>query len=148
MNSGKGRGVAIYVKNGVKYTLQPLTSTDDCDALAIRTMDTSNCVIVVVYKPIATTTAAFCTALNNINTQTELLDTKYTVFLGDFNRNLMKENILTPLKQYKQVITEPTTAKGTLLDHIYIKPAPSHNTASVLTTYYSYHDPVSISIKY
>lgn len=147
LNSGKGRGVAMYVQNGINYALQPLGSTE-CDALAIRTLGTSNLLIVVVYKPVATTTTAFCTELNNITAQTELLDTKYTVIVGDFNHNLMKQKVFTPLKQYQQVITEPTTAKGTLLDHIYIKPVPSQYIASVLTTYYSYHDPVSISVRY
>lgn len=63
----------------------------------------------------------------------------------------MKDGVLPPpaLANYFQVISEPTTAKGTLLDDIYIKPRPHNDeyVASVLTSYYSYHHPVFIAIK-
>lgn len=149
LNTGKGRGVAMYIQSDVDYILQPLLH-HECDALAIKTYGTSNLLIVTVYKPVSTSKDAFCAEMNNITAQTELLDIDYTVFAGDFNYNLMKESALSPFKTYHQVITEPTTTNGTLLDHIYIKPIPlpSRYQAAVLTTYYSYHEPVFIAIKY
>ena len=85
--------------------------------------------------------------MNNITAQIEVLDVEYTVITGDFNSNLFKEDILPAFKQYHQLIAEPTTTKGTLLDHIYVRPKPKEFKASVLTTYYSYHCPVFISIR-
>ena len=149
LNTGKGRGVAMYVQDDIDYTLQPLLC-EECDALAIKTYGASNLLIVAVYKPVATSKAAFCKEMSNITAQTELLDTDYTVFVGDFNHNLLKETVLPPLRIYQQLITEPTTANGTLLDHIYItpRPPPSRYEAGVLTSYYSYHEPVFLAIKY
>jgi len=97
----------------------------------------------------ATTNAEFCREMNDITTQIEALDTNYTVFAGDFNHNLVKENVLQPMRRYQQVISDPTTSNGTLLDHIYIKPhlLQSRYEAGVLTSYYSYHEPVYIAIK-
>ena len=146
VNFGRGKGVAIYIQNSVNYMVVPLVRSTDCNALAIRTHGASNLLIVAVYKPVTTSTAAFCTEMNKITAQTELLDVDYAVFTGDFNHNLLKDAILPPFRQYHQVISEPTTAKGTLLDHIYIKPRPTQYVASVLTTYYSYHDPVFVAI--
>ena len=142
LNTGKGRGVAMYVQDDIDYTLQPLLC-EECDALAIKAYGASNLLIVAVYKPVATSKAAFCKEMSNITAQTELLDTDYTVFVGDFNHNLLKETVLPPLRQYSQLITEPTTTNGTLLDHIYItpRPPPSRYEAGVLTSYYSYHAP-------
>jgi hypothetical protein len=148
INSTRGRGVAIYIQNGVNYTLVPIPS-DTCDALAIRTHGSTNMLITVIYKPVGINTRTFRTEMNNITAQTDLVDTDYTVFVGDFNYNLMDShsNVVQPLSQYHQVITDCTTANGTLLDHIYVKPCPPICYASVLTTYYSYHNPVFIAIR-
>ncbi|XP_072047334.1 uncharacterized protein [Amphiura filiformis] len=145
----RGRGVAIYIQNGMNYTVVPIPS-DACDALAIRTHGNTNMLITVIYKPVGISTGTFCTEMNNITAQTDLLDTDYTVFVGDFNHNLLggRGNDFPSLSQYHQVITDPTTAGGTLLDHIYVKPCPALYYASVLTTYYSYHNPVFIAIRY
>ena len=146
VNSGNGRGVAMYIQNSVKYTVVPLLSAE-CDVLAIRTHGKANLLLAIVYKPNATGRKIFSTEMNNITAQIEVLDVDYSLFTGDFNSNLFKEDILPAFKQYHQVITEPTTTKGTLLDHIYVKPKPQEFKASVLTTYYSYHSPVFISIR-
>ncbi|XP_072042907.1 uncharacterized protein [Amphiura filiformis] len=146
VNSGNGRGVAIYIHNSVNYTVIPLPS-NECDVLAVRTQGNANLLIAAIYKPMATNTRVFSTEMNNMTAQIEMLKTDYTVITGDFNRNLLKERILPAFRQYDQVISESTTAKGTLLDHIYVKPKPHDYQASVLTTYYSYHNPVFIAIK-
>ena len=155
VNSGSGRGVAMYIQNSVNYTVLPLHA-NDCDVLAIKTYGATNMIIVVVYKPVRTPLSSFHKDMNDITAQLEALDTKYTVFVGDFNIDLLTKDqtsTCASLKQYYQVISEPTTRcfpKGTLIDHIYIKPKPdsSEYSASVLTTYYSYHYPVSVAIKY
>ena len=86
--------------------------------------------------------------MNDVCTQLETIDTDHTVTVGDFNHNLNKQSPLTCFKDYRQVITKPTTHAGTLIDHIYIKPPPSEYIADVLWTYYSHHHPVAIAIKY
>ncbi|XP_072052002.1 uncharacterized protein [Amphiura filiformis] len=147
VNSGNGRGVAMYIQNGIRYTVVPLFS-NECDILAIRTSGKTNLLVATIYKPMATSTSTFSTEMNNITAQMEVLDTDYKVLVGDFNRNLFKETILPAFRQYHQVISNSTTAKGTLLDHIYVKPKPKQYQASVMTTYYSYHQPTFIAITY
>jgi hypothetical protein len=147
VNSGNGRGVAMYIQNSVDYTIVPL-HCNHCDVLAIRTHGKANLLIVAIYKPVATTSREFNKEMNDVTAQIEMLDTDYKVLTGDFNRDLLKENILPSFRQYEQVISDPTTAKGTLLDHIYVKPKPQEYQASVLKTYYSYHNPTFIAIKY
>ena len=150
LNIGRARGVAMYIQNSVDYSVLPILS-NDCDTLAIRTYGATNMLIAVVYKPPGTRYGTFCTEMNNITAQTELLETDHAVFVGDFNIDLMKDNTIPPrvFENYYQAISEPTTSNETLLDHIYIRPNPSINdfTASVLPTYYSYHRPVFIAIK-
>ena len=150
VNSGKYRSVAIYVQNSVNYSVLPFL-TNACDTLAIRTYGATDMTIVVVYKPPNTNHNVFCTEMNSITAQTELLQSDHIIFAGDFNINLMKAGVLPPrcFQHYNQVITEPTTTSNTLIDHIYIKPNPSTDKfiASTLPTYYSNHYPVFIAIK-
>jgi hypothetical protein len=148
-NFGRCKGVAIYIQNSVNYTVVPIPRSENCNALAIRTHGKTNLLIAAIYKPPTTTTAALCSELNNITAQIEVLDVDHAILMGDFNINLLTPNsALPPLQHYHQVISESTTTKGTLIDHIYVKPLPVQYIASVLTTYYSYHDAVFIAIKY
>ena len=151
LNVGRSRGVAMYIRNSVDYSILPFM-TNDCDTLVIRTYGASNMLIGVIYKPPNTRHTTFCTEMSNITAQTELLETDHAVFVGDFNIDLMKDGVLPPrpFRNYFQAITEPTTDNETLIDHIYIKarPAVYDFLASVLPTYYSYHRPVFIAIKH
>ena len=132
----------------VDYDILPIMS-ETFDILVMRTKGRVQLLIAVIYKPIGTNIATFSNEMNEICAQLEALDTDYTLFLGDFNHNLIDKCELPPFRQYQQVISKPTTQNGTLLDHIYIKPPPQQEyIAEVLTTYYSYHNPVAIAIKY
>ena len=73
-----------------------------------------------------------------------------TVILGDFNDNLIEnqETVLTSLMKryrFKQLITDPTTDSGSLLDHVYCNVDTFHGftvQSGVRDTYYSDHDTV------
>ncbi len=145
--SGRGKGVAIFVQKSIDYEVLPFVS-ETYDLLVIRTKGKLKLVVVTVYKPIGTNIDAFRREINEISTQVETLDIDYNLFLGDFNHNLINKTNLPLFQTYHQVITKPTTKNGTLLDHIYVKPSPDQYRAEVLSTYYSYHDPVAIAIKY
>ena len=149
MNAGKYKGVAMFIQNSINYTRLCGILTNECDTLAIRTYGATDTMVVVVYKPPDTRQNVFYTEMNTITAQTELLDADHTVFVGDFNINLMKASVPRCFQNYHQVITEPTTTSNTLIDHIYIKPHPGTDklTASVLPAYYSNHFPVFIAIK-
>ena len=75
---------------------------------------------------------------------------KKILVLGDFNEDLMqnKTKISNYFKQhgYKQLIHQPTTDQGSLLDHIYFN-GTSTTTTEVCDTYYSDHDSTMLAIK-
>ena len=72
----------------------------------------------------------------------------YHVILGDFNEDVLHHSNSTIVNfmsthGYAQVVTSPTTARGTLIDHIYCSkslPGYSKIHVQVQDTYYSDHD--------
>ena len=74
---------------------------------------------------------------------------KNILVLGDFNEDLMenKTNICSFFQQYqfKQLIQQPTTDQGSLLDHIYFNGSSTTKT-EVYDTYYSDHDVTFLAI--
>ena len=75
-----------------------------------------------------------------------------TVILGDFNNNLLSPDHSTGIIQllevrgFKQMVTQPTTDSGSLLDHIYVNFPESKPTVDVVDTYYTDHDGTYLSI--
>jgi len=75
-----------------------------------------------------------------------------TVLLGDFNNNLLSPDHSTLIIQFlqirgfKQMVTQPTTDSGSLLDHIYINFPDTIPTVDVVDTYYTDHDDTYLSI--
>ena len=74
-----------------------------------------------------------------------------TVILGDFNHDVLNEpnsSIISLLSNYgfTQLVKAPTTAKGTLIDHVYYNKPTSDIIVEVNDTYYSDHDTVYCSI--
>ena len=145
-SSGRGRGVAMYIQRSVNHDVFDM-HLDTCDILVVKITGKANLAIVTVYKPEGNN-AEFRREMNDLCTQLDGLQTDHTVILGDFNHDLNKQSPFSCFKDYCQVITKPTTHVGTLIDHIYIKPLPSDYMADVFWTYYSYHHPVAIGIKY
>ena len=145
-SSGRGRGVAMYIQRSVNHDVFDM-HLDTCDILVVKITGKANLAIVTVYKPEGNN-AQFRREMNDLCTQLDGLQTDHTVILGDFNHDLNKQSPFSCFKDYCQVITKPTTHVGTLIDHIYIKPLPSDYIADVFWTYYSYHHPVAIGIKY
>ena len=79
-------------------------------------------------------------------------ETVPTVILGDFNNNLLSPDHSTGIIQllevrgFKQMVTQPTTDSGSLLDHIYVDFPESKPTVDVVDTYYTDHDGTYLSI--
>jgi len=73
------------------------------------------------------------------------------VVMGDFNEDIRKPQ--HPVHDsfinlnYQQVISKPTTISGTTIDHIYVYKVETIYTAGVMSSYYSYHEPIYITFK-
>ena len=73
------------------------------------------------------------------------------IHLGDFNDNVL-EQLESPIVSlmsthgYAQLVNSPTTAKGTLIDHVYYNNPNGSEIVEVHDTYYSDHNTVYWSI--
>ncbi len=70
------------------------------------------------------------------------------VIMGDFNEDILTSSTIGTLMElhgYSQHVQQPTTEKGTLIDHVYVKDAENVS-VEIVQTYYSYHQAVLISL--
>ena len=107
-------------------------------------------VIITVYRRSTSTSIQhFISMVQQLLSHPTLLQ-KNILVLGDFNEDLMqnKTKISNYFKQhgYKQLIHQPTTDQGSLLDHIYFN-GTSMTRTEVCDTYYSDHDSTMLAIR-
>lgn len=73
------------------------------------------------------------------------------VFVGDFNNDALKSQSLCSFmadKGYIQLVKEPTTEKGTLIDHVYVKNIENFSVhTNVVPIYFSTHKGVFCSFE-
>ena len=108
------------------------------------------CVIVVYRRPQLLLT----NFLSLLNDYLSLLshETMPTVILGNFNENLLMSTGSSRLLQFmstigfSQLVKEPTTDSGSLLDHIYFNQSCT-SVVEVIDTYYSDHDACFLSLQ-
>ena len=63
--------------------------------------------------------------------------------MGDFNDDILKSSSISKLltnKGYVQLVTEATTERGTLIDHVYVKSTDYVVDAVVRPMYFSDHE--------
>ncbi|XP_026114512.1 uncharacterized protein LOC113092934 isoform X2 [Carassius auratus] len=71
------------------------------------------------------------------------------VIMGDFNEDILTSSTIGTLMElhgYSQHVQHPTTEKGTLIDHVYVKDAENVS-VEIVQTYYSFHQAVLISLR-
>jgi hypothetical protein len=122
----------------------------ECTAIKVKGSNYEMMVVLVYRKP--------SSALEEFVAKMALLMMKFdlgmpTVVLGDFNDDLSKtnESILTKMMKglgFNQLVTTPTSDRGTLIDHIYYNKSDTHEyLIDVRDTYYSDHDMTLLSTK-
>ncbi|CAJ1060221.1 uncharacterized protein LOC121898666 isoform X1 [Xyrichtys novacula] len=75
---------------------------------------------------------------------------KNIIVMGDFNDDILKASSICKFFQdrgYDQVITQPTTERGTLIDHVYVRGGIFHTQAEVMPSYFSDHEGIYCSFK-
>ena len=98
-----------------------------------------------------------CTSLANLNAMLLKLLNHVTksitpcIIMGDFNEDLLQKldsRLLSFMTRhgYVQLVQSPTTANGTLIDHVYCSNVPDNTIVEVQDTYYSDHDTVYCSL--
>lgn len=108
----------------------------------------------VVYRSPSVSQTTLTTVLSRLLTHLSMNKT-LSLVLGDFNDDLLhNQNSLTVRLftnfAFKQFVQSPTTAQGTLIDHVYYRnpfsSSSSNTIIEVHDTYYSDHDTVYYSI--
>ncbi|XP_035671494.1 uncharacterized protein LOC118412624 [Branchiostoma floridae] len=143
-------GVAVYVRNG--YSCYEIPIPDDISlecVVMLMSVEDIEILIVPVYRPPSVKKDAFIVNVEKLM-QYLLATVKRTttIFLGDFNENLLsgednkKIQKFFETNNFEQLVEDPTTMKGTLIDHVYIAPPSSNVSCGVIQTFYSYHDAV------
>ena len=133
-------------------------ATKDIEAVS-TTIDIPNAGsmhIAVVYRSPSVPQATFITVLSRMLTHVSTCNMP-CVILGDFNEDLLQHQNSAIVRlitnfSFRQLVQSPTTAQGTLIDHVYYRNpffTPSSSAIiQVQDTYYSDHDTVYCNIDF
>ena len=144
--SSKG-GISIYVREAIVHELIEIDNNVENIALFLPEYD---CMIVGFYRSPSYPIELFLEHLCSIVNSSNLCKAKNVIITGDFNEDLLSKNKknFNILMQFgfKQLIKEPTTDKGTLLDVFYYRGDLSVM-GGVMQSYFSYHNPIFLTIE-
>ena len=121
---------------------------------SVQLPNASNMQIAAVYRSPSVSQTTLIALLSRLLTHVSMCNTP-CVIVGDFNEDALHHQnsallSLMSIYSFKQLVKSPTTAQGTLIDHVYYR-NPCTNVSSnailqVQDTYYSDHDTVYCSI--
>lgn len=95
--------------------------------------------IAVIYRPPSYPMSSFKEHLGKLLDHIVSLSNTVAV-MGDFNDNILTSSTICTFmtkEGFVQLVTQPTTDKGTLIDHVYVKTAHYDVETVVLPTYFS-----------
>ncbi|KAA0701445.1 ATP-dependent DNA helicase PIF1 [Triplophysa tibetana] len=138
-------GVGMYTSDGLAYDVVPVPNINlEC---LVCNYTTHNILIAVIYRPPSYPMSLF---KENLGKLLDFIEHKChtTVLMGDFNDNILKSLIIYKFiteRGFVQHVTQTTTEKGTLIDHVYVKTTHYDVEARVLPTYFSDHEGILCS---
>ncbi|XP_073688497.1 uncharacterized protein [Garra rufa] len=141
-------GVGLYAACGVPNTTITLPNLNlEC----ILTHFTEKDILLgVIYRPPTYPLSVFKQNLNKLIHLVSTICNK-VVLVGDFNNDALTSQTICSFmanKGYVQYVKEPTTEKGTLIDHVYIKNIENFSVhTNVVPVYFSTHEGVLCSFE-
>ena len=144
-NTTKG-GVACAVRLDLKHTF--ISLSNECENVAVLLPD-YDCIIICAYRSPNYPIAMFVKHMKFMLQQPIVKSVANILIAGDFNEDLL-QNRHWPVfhllfeNGFKQLVNDPTTSGGTLLDVMYFRGNMSVKNAGVMQSYYSYHEPTFV----
>lgn len=108
-----------------------------------------NILVAVIYRPPSYPMSLFKEHLGKLLDWLHPKSNNIAV-MGDFNDDLLKSSSVCKFltdKGFGQVVTQATTEKGTLIDHVYVKTSDYEVECEVVPAYFSDHEAVVCSFK-
>lgn len=142
----KGGGVAVYIRESASNKIVSSLPAKNVEGISVKCIQ-EDIVVVTVYRPNSMDVSQFLTQLQQLITYYRS-QSKFLVCLGDFNEDA---TFVGPIQSfminqgYKQIVNFKTTEGATILDHVYLSKSLNGNVEK-LSTYYSYHDAVILTI--
>ncbi|XP_063435688.1 uncharacterized protein LOC134716608 [Mytilus trossulus] len=140
-------GVGVYVKSDSEYEEFDISQKNlECIIFKVPKM---NVVIATIYRTQKYQIELFLRNVHALLSELVQLSSSIIV-LGDFNQDIIKggrsiQDFMASFG-FEQLVQEATTEGGTLIDHVYIKSCEKVQ-VSVIPTYYSYHDAISVILE-
>ncbi|KAM7418505.1 hypothetical protein PAMA_015902 [Pampus argenteus] len=138
-------GAGLYCRDGVVWDVIEAPNVNlECLVCACDSYDV---VLVVIYRPPSYPLTLFKHNLRKLLNWLNWFD-KTVAVMGDFNNDILTSSSVCGCmaeEGFVQVVTQPTTESGTLIDHVYIKSAIYDVQSVVLPTYFSDHEGIVCS---
>ncbi|XP_063411255.1 uncharacterized protein LOC134694188 [Mytilus trossulus] len=140
-------GVGVYVKSDSEYE-EFDTSQKNLECIIFK-VPKMNVLIATIYRTQKYQIELFLRNVHALLSELTQLSSSIIV-LGDFNQDIIKggssiQDFMASFG-FEQLVQEATTEGGTLIDHVYIKSCVKVQ-VSVIPTYYSYHDAISVILE-
>ena len=143
----KGGGVAIYLKDNYGANCVHSVPGKNIEGIYVRILS-PDIVVVTIYRPSCLNASTFLMHLRKVINHF-MTSNSNLVVVGDFNEDAISGG---PIKTFmiehgfQQLVNFFTTEGATILDHVYIVNS-SRAQVQKVSTYYSYHDAVLLTIK-
>ncbi|XP_048251539.1 uncharacterized protein LOC125379306 [Haliotis rufescens] len=137
-------GVAVYCSN-VKCEFPDLR-VSNLEYLAFYVMELQ-ANVVVIYRPNSDKTDIFRKYLLQLIQELDNHSGR-AIIKGDFNENVFVSSSIQTLMEsngFAQIVSEPTTESGTLIDHVYVR-GLENVSVQILPTYFGYHEAIEIRL--
>ncbi|XP_057683515.1 uncharacterized protein LOC130910330 [Corythoichthys intestinalis] len=140
LQSQQHGGVGVFSANDVTFDIIQVPHFNlEC---AVSKYGHHDILVAVIYRPSSYHMSLFKEHLSRLFDLLEPLSNTIAV-MGDFNEDILKSSSVCKFAEdrgYVQLVTQPTTERGTLIDHVYVKTTQYEVETSVVPTYFSDHE--------